>query len=209
MADLPRLPEQLLSAIDMAAMLSRLGGRGYQVQEERVAYGNTESDFDPDSDSDFDLDGDNKEPQQIAPPYPVRPRDARPHWSGEHDVGIEMKKPKWTYLILTPLVFLLPSVVSLVVSGIPIHDVFGESYAQRVPELTFFAFIIPYGNLIGMLPPMGLALGAVVYLGAIVSPFLSGWRGGRIACVSVCGIQWALWAQLLVMPSPVFVRGGM
>jgi len=32
------------------------------------------------------LDGDNKEPQQIAPPYPVRPRDARPHWSGEHDV---------------------------------------------------------------------------------------------------------------------------
>jgi hypothetical protein len=71
----------------MAAMLSRLGGRGYQVQEERVAYGNTESDFDPDSDSDFDLDGDNKEPQQIAPPYPVRPRDARPHWSGELDVG--------------------------------------------------------------------------------------------------------------------------
>jgi len=35
------------------------------------------------------LDGDNKEPQQIAPPYPVRPRDARPHWSGEHDVGQE------------------------------------------------------------------------------------------------------------------------
>jgi hypothetical protein len=51
----------------MAAMLSRLGGRGYQVQEERVAYGNTESDFDPDSDSDFDLDGDNKEPQPSVP----------------------------------------------------------------------------------------------------------------------------------------------
>jgi hypothetical protein len=75
----------------MAAMLSRLGGRGYQVQEDRVAYGNTESDFDPDSDSDFDLDGDNKEPQQIAPPYPVRPRDARPHWSGEHDVRRSIK----------------------------------------------------------------------------------------------------------------------
>jgi hypothetical protein len=39
MADLPRLPEQLLSAIDMAAMLSRLGGRGYQVQEERWPMG--------------------------------------------------------------------------------------------------------------------------------------------------------------------------
>jgi four helix bundle protein len=59
----------------MAAMLSRLGGRGYQVQEERVAYGNTESDFDPDSDfdfdpdsdSDFDWDGDNKEPQPSVP----------------------------------------------------------------------------------------------------------------------------------------------
>jgi hypothetical protein len=67
MADLPRLPEQLLSAIDMATMLSRLGGRGYQVQEERVAYGNTECDFDPDSESDFDLDGDNKEPQPSVP----------------------------------------------------------------------------------------------------------------------------------------------
>jgi hypothetical protein len=86
----------------MAAMLSRLGGRGYQVQEERVAYGNTESDFDPDSDSDFDLDGDNKEPQQIAPPYPVRPRDARPHWSGEHDVRLkDMKNIIATLLMLT------------------------------------------------------------------------------------------------------------
>ena len=36
----------------MAAMLSRLGGRGYQVREEQEAYG---ADFDPDPDSDFDL----------------------------------------------------------------------------------------------------------------------------------------------------------
>jgi hypothetical protein len=38
----------------MAAMLSRLGGRGYQVREEQQAYG---ADFDPDPDSDFDLEG--------------------------------------------------------------------------------------------------------------------------------------------------------
>lgn len=125
------------------------------------------------------------------------------------NVGIEMKKPKWTYLILTPLVFLLPSAVSLLNSGILFQDVAGPTHAQRVSELVFFAFVVPYGNLIGMLPPMGLALGVVVYLGAIVSPFLSGWRGGRIASIAVCGIQWALWGLLLVMPPPIFVRGGM
>ncbi len=41
----------------MAAMLSRLGGRGYCVREEAAAYGDAaddyDSDFDPDSD--FDL----------------------------------------------------------------------------------------------------------------------------------------------------------
>jgi hypothetical protein len=39
----------------MAAMLSRLGGRGYQVGEQPAAYGGAEDDFDTDPDSDFDL----------------------------------------------------------------------------------------------------------------------------------------------------------
>lgn len=39
----------------MAAMLSRLGGRGYQAGEEIASYGSIE--VDPDSDPDFDLDG--------------------------------------------------------------------------------------------------------------------------------------------------------
>ncbi|MGA6924457.1 MAG: hypothetical protein WBY88_02180, partial [Desulfosarcina sp.] len=53
----------------MAAMLSRLGGRGYQVQEEQAGNGNEVRDFDPDpdSDSDFDLDQDNKTPQPSVP----------------------------------------------------------------------------------------------------------------------------------------------
>ncbi len=37
----------------MAAMLSQLGGRGYQVQEDHAAYGETGA-SDPDPDSDFD-----------------------------------------------------------------------------------------------------------------------------------------------------------
>ncbi len=36
----------------MAAMLSRLGGRGYRVREDSAPYGIAELDFDPDSDSD-------------------------------------------------------------------------------------------------------------------------------------------------------------
>ena len=47
----------------MAAMLSRLGGRGYQVQEDQAVYGDAGGDFDPDPDSDFDLDAEDKEPQ--------------------------------------------------------------------------------------------------------------------------------------------------
>ena len=39
----------------MAAMLSRLGGRGYQVGEDHAVYGDGGDDFDPDPDSDFDL----------------------------------------------------------------------------------------------------------------------------------------------------------
>lgn len=38
----------------IAAMLGRLGGRGYSVKEDSVPYGSTEIDFDPDSDFDFD-----------------------------------------------------------------------------------------------------------------------------------------------------------
>jgi four helix bundle protein len=38
----------------MAAMLSRLGGKGYPVGEQPTAYGGAEDDFDSDPDSDFD-----------------------------------------------------------------------------------------------------------------------------------------------------------
>ena len=48
----------------MAAMLSRLGGRGYQVREEQEDYG---ADFDPDPDSDFDLDQEHGQPQPSVP----------------------------------------------------------------------------------------------------------------------------------------------
>jgi len=40
----------------IAAMLSRLGGRGYSVQEDLVSYGVTVADSDPDSDPDSDFD---------------------------------------------------------------------------------------------------------------------------------------------------------
>jgi four helix bundle protein len=48
----------------MAAMLSRLGGRGYKVREEQEPYGD---DLDPDPDSDFDLEGQDQEPQPSVP----------------------------------------------------------------------------------------------------------------------------------------------
>jgi hypothetical protein len=38
-------------------MLSRLGGRGYQVREDQTIYGDERNDFDPDFDSDLDEDG--------------------------------------------------------------------------------------------------------------------------------------------------------
>ncbi len=38
----------------MAAMLSRPGGRGYQVEEDSITYESTKNDFDPDPDSDPD-----------------------------------------------------------------------------------------------------------------------------------------------------------
>jgi hypothetical protein len=37
----------------MAGMLSRLGGRGYQVRDESVAYESREDDLDSDPDSDL------------------------------------------------------------------------------------------------------------------------------------------------------------
>ena len=55
----------------MAAMLSLLGGRGYQVREEATAYDGNPIDPDPDSDSDLD----ETKPQQrgggdgIPPPH--------------------------------------------------------------------------------------------------------------------------------------------
>jgi hypothetical protein len=49
----------------MAAMLSRLGGRGYCVEEGSSVYGSAGIDFDPDSD--FDLD--NNESQQESALY--------------------------------------------------------------------------------------------------------------------------------------------
>ena len=45
----------------MAAMLSRLGGRGCQVRENQTIYGDQRHDFDPDIDSDLDQDA--KEPR--------------------------------------------------------------------------------------------------------------------------------------------------
>ena len=41
----------------MAAMLSRLGGRGYSVKEDVLAYGNKDSDFDGDFDSEKNQSG--------------------------------------------------------------------------------------------------------------------------------------------------------
>jgi four helix bundle protein len=49
----------------MAAMLSRLGGRGYQVCEDHAVYGDGGDDFDPDPDSDFDLE--KEQPQPSVP----------------------------------------------------------------------------------------------------------------------------------------------
>ena len=46
----------------MAAMLSRLGGRGYQVREGSTAYGESDGEFDTDPDSDSDLDASKPQP---------------------------------------------------------------------------------------------------------------------------------------------------
>ena len=52
--------EQKVVLDRIAAMLSRLGGRGYRVKEDVVAYGFEETDFDtdtvPESDADIDTD---------------------------------------------------------------------------------------------------------------------------------------------------------
>jgi four helix bundle protein len=52
-------PSRKMELDRMAAMVSRLGGRGYQVREDQIIYGDERNDFDFDS----DLDEDAKEPQ--------------------------------------------------------------------------------------------------------------------------------------------------
>ena len=64
----------------MAAMLSRLGGRGYQVRESEEAYTAGEEEVDPDPDSDSDLD--ETKPQQGGGGAAMR----SPHrWRAEED----------------------------------------------------------------------------------------------------------------------------
>jgi len=53
----------------MAAMLSRLGGRGYCVAETAAPYGTKQGQFDTDFDSDFDTE--RKKPQPTAATSPV------------------------------------------------------------------------------------------------------------------------------------------
>ena len=57
----------------MAAMLSRLGGRGYPVREKASAYGGNPVDPDPDRDSDLDED----KCQSSAAAYGLRPLQSR------------------------------------------------------------------------------------------------------------------------------------
>jgi four helix bundle protein len=51
----------------MAAMLSRLGGRGYQVREDHAVYGDGGDDFDSDPDPDSDFDLEKEQPQPSVP----------------------------------------------------------------------------------------------------------------------------------------------
>lgn len=46
--DLPDNRDYIYEPALLVAILSRLGGRGYQVKEETASYGNGEIDFDPD-----------------------------------------------------------------------------------------------------------------------------------------------------------------
>ncbi len=46
----------------MAAMLSRLGGRGYCIEEAPLIYGGSDVDLDTDTDTDTDFDGEAIEP---------------------------------------------------------------------------------------------------------------------------------------------------
>ena len=59
--DKPESQSRKVELDRMAAMLSRLGGRGYQIREDQIIYGDERNDFDPDFDS--DLDEDAREPQ--------------------------------------------------------------------------------------------------------------------------------------------------
>ena len=51
----------------MAAMLSRLGGRGCQVGEYPATYGSPGADFDPAPDPDSDFDLEKRKPQPEGP----------------------------------------------------------------------------------------------------------------------------------------------
>jgi hypothetical protein len=62
-----RARERKIELDRIAAMLSRLGGRGCCVKEESAGYGSEGIDFDPDSD--FDLD--EPESQQSGPASPA------------------------------------------------------------------------------------------------------------------------------------------
>jgi four helix bundle protein len=63
----------------IAAMLSRLGGRGYHIQEDHAVYGEaaaSDPDFDFDFDFDLDLDLDLDPEEQDNDPHPNVPDDA-------------------------------------------------------------------------------------------------------------------------------------
>ena len=63
--DKPQSQSRKVELGPMAAMLGRLGGRGYRVREDQTSYGDERNDFDSDPDPDFDsgLDEDANEPQ--------------------------------------------------------------------------------------------------------------------------------------------------
>ena len=54
--DKPERQSRKVELDRMAAMLSRVGGRGYQVRKNQTIYGDERNDFDPDFDSELDED---------------------------------------------------------------------------------------------------------------------------------------------------------
>ena len=66
--DKPESQSRKVELDRMAAMLSRLGGRGYQVREDQTIYGDERNDFDPDFDSDLDEDAKEAQPSVAGDP---------------------------------------------------------------------------------------------------------------------------------------------